>query len=42
MKEFNEEIRWRLVKTLSQEQKETEIFNLANKDLPFSEAARQQ
>ena len=42
MKEFTEEIRWRLVKTLSQEKKETEIFKLAGKDLPFSEAAIRQ
>ena len=42
MKEFADEIRWRLVKTLSQEKKETEIFKLASKDLAFSEAAIRQ
>lgn len=40
--EFKEEVKWRLIKTLAKEKQEIEVFELANKDLPFSEAAIRQ
>ena len=40
--EFSEEVKWRLIKTLAKEKQQAEVFKLANKDLPFSEAAIRQ
>lgn len=40
--EFKEEVKWRLIKTLSKEKQEAAIFELAGQELPFSEAAIRQ